>query len=415
MAEVTIEPTYLLLFISLLCIECIFSLGILIITSKHYSPTITQIIRTIAQHPEIKHVLHIPRLYLHVLCSDQKVHEKRVCVTHHCHVNDVYRFMVKWLKYLTVGPKVQGSNLIFSCCFFVAYPWETWNSLEVKILWILYRCLTSCSDMRKPKREPPRKPIKVDLDATSRNVRRPERNLELPMSPIGKPSTLTLLDSSTASSFDLSHFKDLPKVSTQRVPHPTVLQAFGPPPRPQVRNEKSHHPALDRYQISMSSAVNVPTMPEAVLPSRKNPAYHARGSSSSTAKGSHYPWGGDRGLTKNSSLGKEKQPVAVLERIRSLNSTWERSYDHEVHPLYRQIHVYYYSHKYCIVENFRYVRGRCRTANIKSTKRLVHMGATMLTHASAKFKPAKYLRNRGAYTTTAKFYPRENFPLYGIW
>ncbi len=40
------------------------------------------------------------------------------------------------------------------------------------------------------------------------------------------------------------------------------------------------------------------------------------------------------------------------------------------------------------------------------------MGATARAQASAKFKPAKYLRNK-EHAAIAKFYSRDNFPLYG--
>ena len=48
---------------------------------------------------------------------------------------------------------------------------------------------------------------------------------ELPMSPIVKPSSLDLLDASSAS---LSLYQNQPKVSTQKIPHRSVLDSFGP-------------------------------------------------------------------------------------------------------------------------------------------------------------------------------------------
>ncbi len=165
----------------------------------------------------------------------------------------------------------------------------------------------------------------VDLDSTGRNVRRPERNLELPMSPIGKPSTLNFLDTSTISSLDLSHYKNQPKVSTQKVPHQTVLRGFAPANQPQFGVERNQHPVLERrHQASASSVMNAPPMPETVIPTNKKPHFHTRGN----GRDSHYQWNDTYGLINNGTKGK---PLAgVLERTHRKRSTWERSYDHEV-------------------------------------------------------------------------------------
>ena len=72
-------------------------------------------------------------------------------------------------------------------------------------------------------------------------MRRPQRNLELPMSPIACPSTLEIMDTSAlhtercqriggGAGWSGGHVQDVPRVSTQKIPHRTVLDSFGPPP-----------------------------------------------------------------------------------------------------------------------------------------------------------------------------------------
>ena len=69
---------------------------------------------------------------------------------------------------------------------------------------------------------------------------RPQRDMELPMSPIGKTSSLDIMDTSTTLSESLrlgAEFDarlpmgELPRVSTQKIPHRTILGSFGPPRR----------------------------------------------------------------------------------------------------------------------------------------------------------------------------------------
>ena len=57
----------------------------------------------------------------------------------------------------------------------------------------------------------------------------PERNLVLPMSPIGKPSALDLHDATCDRELpSLFATHGAPRVSTQKIPHHTVLNSFGP-------------------------------------------------------------------------------------------------------------------------------------------------------------------------------------------
>ena len=79
---------------------------------------------------------------------------------------------------------------------------------------------------------------------------RPQRDLELPMSPIGQPSTLEIMDTSaihteryekirgSAEWSGGQHVEEPPRVSTQKIPHKTLLDSFGPP-RLQVSSNDS--------------------------------------------------------------------------------------------------------------------------------------------------------------------------------
>jgi hypothetical protein len=71
---------------------------------------------------------------------------------------------------------------------------------------------------------------------------RPQRDMELPMSPINRASNLQLMDTTTTNAtFLLSETlhdpgggsgmdsRELPRVSTQKIPHKTILDSFGPP------------------------------------------------------------------------------------------------------------------------------------------------------------------------------------------
>lgn len=85
------------------------------------------------------------------------------------------------------------------------------------------------------------KPLSLEPSKAGKQLAtRPQRDLELPMSPIGKPSTLEIMDTSAVHSerFDRirgdaswsgGRTEELPRVSTQKIPHRTLLDSFGPP------------------------------------------------------------------------------------------------------------------------------------------------------------------------------------------
>ena len=165
-----------------------------------------------------------------------------------------------------------------------------------------------------PKREPPRQAVRVDLDAAKRargNFRRPDRDLEIPMSPIRKPSTLEFLDST-------SDFMDQPKVSTQKVPHQTVFKRFGQ----QGSEEKMENEQQQQYK-STYGVQNDSCLTESLFPPRKYPQYNNEHFAN---KSRANDWD-DR---RYSFMGNGKRPLGVLERAKRPPSAWEKSYDHEV-------------------------------------------------------------------------------------
>ena len=95
--------------------------------------------------------------------------------------------------------------------------------------------------------------------------RAPQRDLVLPMSPIGHSSRLDFMDVSTVLSDTFERetscgggggggvsggggvgAKEVPRVSTQKIPHRTVLESFGPP-----KIEVSSAPENLLYRVSL--------------------------------------------------------------------------------------------------------------------------------------------------------------------
>lgn len=76
--------------------------------------------------------------------------------------------------------------------------------------------------------EPPKQPQRIDLTAAEKGFKKFNLDLTLPMSPIGKPSSLDLMDTSCSLSFFYSDDTQ-PKVSTQKLPHNTAVDDFCPP------------------------------------------------------------------------------------------------------------------------------------------------------------------------------------------
>lgn len=104
---------------------------------------------------------------------------------------------------------------------------------------------------------------RVDL-GKARSFDRPDRDLELPMSPIGKPSTLELLDASASLSF---YAEDQPKVSTQKIPHQTHLDSFGLGLKERAREERQQ--VVSHSTSTAGDSLSALCMTESVFPKAK--------------------------------------------------------------------------------------------------------------------------------------------------
>lgn len=96
------------------------------------------------------------------------------------------------------------------------------------------------------------KPLSLERGGKDRLSMRPQRDMELPMSPIDRASSLDLMDTTTNATFlseiladqgvsgDGRGLREPPRVSTQKIPHQTILDSFGPP-RMNVRVIRDSH------------------------------------------------------------------------------------------------------------------------------------------------------------------------------
>ena len=101
------------------------------------------------------------------------------------------------------------------------------------------------------------KPISLERSGNNKDglsMRAQQHDVELPMSPINRASSLELMDTTTTSTNAtfLSNtgagdggggggrrgLEKLPRVSTQKIPHNTILDSFGPPRNMEVRYNK---------------------------------------------------------------------------------------------------------------------------------------------------------------------------------
>ena len=105
---------------------------------------------------------------------------------------------------------------------------------------------------------------RVDLSG-ARRFDRPDRGLELPMSPIGEPSSLELLDAS-ASGLSFYAEAEQPKVSTQKIPHRTILNSFGPGVKDREAKHEQQQPIVSHSSGDSLSPLN---MTEYLVPALK--------------------------------------------------------------------------------------------------------------------------------------------------
>ena len=175
------------------------------------------------------------------------------------------------------------------------------------------------TDLTVSTTEPTRKAQKVNLEGL-RNLKRPERDLELPMSPIGHPSDLDFLDASSSS---LSLYEELPKVSTQKVPHLTVLDSFGPPITGEKRNEKLSRGPPGESPKGNLNASSTSCMTESVFPVRKK--------SQTYQSDTWSQWTEQTVPAKRNHQAQMKmKQVTTSQGAHESHSNWDKSYDHEV-------------------------------------------------------------------------------------
>ena len=173
------------------------------------------------------------------------------------------------------------------------------------------------------------------LKLTGPRANWPERNLALPMSPIGDPSALEFHDTSYDAG---SHFRSLytnaPKVSTQKLPHYTALDSFGPAPPWKKSKSRGIPNQSSRNNCFWTESV-LPTHPKdapRAAPHNQLQAAGARLGDSLLMTESVVPEGAGKGRK-----GKEKRPTMFGTYVdlakaenRKRKSAAEKSYDHEV-------------------------------------------------------------------------------------
>ena len=96
----------------------------------------------------------------------------------------------------------------------------------------------------------------------------PDKRLSLPVSPIGKPSTLEFQEATSDSDFSsVFAVRHIPRVSTQKLPHHTALNSFHlqPPPPPQ---KKTGLPKT-RESLGPTARERASLWTESVFPTRR--------------------------------------------------------------------------------------------------------------------------------------------------
>ena len=166
-----------------------------------------------------------------------------------------------------------------------------------------------------PTFEPAREAQKVNLDGL-RKLKMPDRDLELPMSPIGHPSTLDFLDASTSS---ISLYEDQPKVSTQKLPRHTILDSFGPP---NGRKKKRHNyqvlsESAESLKETLNSSLSTSCLTESVFPAHKKPP-------------THQPNSWSQWTEQNKRKHQSQARIERMVTSKGARNICDKSYDHEV-------------------------------------------------------------------------------------
>lgn len=186
--------------------------------------------------------------------------------------------------------------------------------------------------------------MKVDLAGDRGNFRRPDRDLELPMSPIGNPSSLELLDATSSSLSFYTNEEEQPKVSTQKIPHHTAFHSFGPA-RPKASENPKQCQYYNRRTSKMNTTLNSTScMTESIFPLCKKPqwprleSHQGPQAAQKTTYKAHNPLMSANPWESGLMDKRRKQ----MSRPRSV---WEKSFDHEVnHSFHKSEQIY--MHRY---------------------------------------------------------------------
>lgn len=162
----------------------------------------------------------------------------------------------------------------------------------------------------------------------------PERNLALPMSPISKPSALdlhdTTCDTQLSSLLTTTHG---PRVSTQKLPHHTMLNSFGPPPQQKKsgfdKTREYINPPTDSTSLWTESVF--PRGPPAPFgPSHVNETLGLEKKRFVGKKHDHKPTAGGPSGNVYVPDKKVRQHIEFPDRGTSRSLVAKKSYDHEV-------------------------------------------------------------------------------------
>ena len=187
------------------------------------------------------------------------------------------------------------------------------------------------------------------LKLTGPRAHWPERNLALPMSPIGKPSVLDLHDSICNADLLplLPPYSNAPKVSTQKLPHHTALDSFGPPPLQQstgfpksreVPNQSMENTSLwTESIISHKRRIPPNAMPTSTQFGQSLLSRESVASERKKSEGQKY----DQKPAADHPLFRDRAPKRYIELpdrdTKRKKLVAEKSYDHEVRKAFYRI------------------------------------------------------------------------------
>ena len=210
--------------------------------------------------------------------------------------------------------------------------------------------------------EPPKLPRvqKIDFTAAEKGFKRLDRGLTLPMSPIGKPSSLDLSDTSCSLSFSYNDDKQ-PMVSTQKLPYGIAMSDFGPPMETaqlQSNAKPATKAAATKRTFKQYQHNTLSCLTESILPPCKRPkttsdhvypptlaepewVHHAhRVSHGHTVQQNRQPWMHVMAVSHDGeavsskavmNTAQEEVPPVQPGKMQISHTTFEESYDSEVY------------------------------------------------------------------------------------